>query len=332
MSRLVTVFGGSGFIGRYITERLAEDGWRVRVAVRRPNEALFTRTYGVPGQVEPVFANIRDEKSVRLAIHSARAVVNCVGVLTPSGANSFEAVHAEGAARIARLAAQEGVQRLVHLSALGADPDSASAYARSKAVGESAVRVSRPDAVILRPSVVFGPEDRFFNRFAAMARLSPIIPLFGAHTRFQPVYVEDVAAAAVNAIDDEETAGIYELGGPEVDDFAGLMRRMLEVIERRRLILPLPFWAGAAMGMLCEAASALTIGLVTPPVTRDQIRLLRQDNIVSEGARGLADLGVTPTPMEAVLPEYLWPYRPLGQYAEIRDSARRLRAHQRPGS
>ncbi|PRX37546.1 NADH dehydrogenase [Meinhardsimonia xiamenensis] len=332
MSRLVTVFGGSGFIGRYITERLAEDGWRIRVAVRRPNEALFTRTYGVPGQIEPVFANIRDEASVRLATRSADAVVNCVGVLTPSGANSFSAVHDEGAGRVARIAAEEGVERVVHVSALGADPQSPSLYARTKAAGEAAVLAARPDAVILRPSVVFGPEDQFFNRFAAMARMSPVIPVFGARTRFQPVYVEDVAAAAVNAIDNDETAGVYELGGPEIDDFAGLMRRMLDVIERRRLILPLPFWAGAAIGGVSEALSALTIGLLTPPVTRDQIRLLRRDNVVSETARGLIDLGVTPTPMEAVLPEYLWPYRPLGQYAAIRDSARRLRARHRHGA
>lgn len=329
MSRLATVFGGSGFIGRYIVERLAEDGWRVRVAVRRPNEALFVRTYGVPGQIEPVFANVRDDRSVRLATRSADAVVNCVGILAPSGANRFDAVHAEGAGRIARIAAEEGVARLVHLSALGADLDSDSVYARTKAQGEANVLAARPDAVILRPSLVFGPEDQFFNRFAALARLSPVLPVFGARTRFQPVYVEDVAVAAVNAIDDPDQRGVFELGGPEVEDFAGLMRRMLAVIERRRLILPLPLWLGAILGAVGEGASALTLGLFTPPVTRDQIRLLRRDSVVSAGARGLADLGVVPTPMELVLPQYLWPYRPLGQYAEIRDSAQRLRAHSR---
>ena len=196
---VATVFGGSGFIGRYVTQRLARAGWRVRVAVRRPDEAYFVRPYGVVGQVEPVQANIRDDASTRRAVRGAAAVVNCVGILAESGKQSFEAVIAEGAGRIARLAAEEGVGRLVHVSAIGADPDSPSAYGRAKAQGEAAVRAAFPAAVILRPSIVFGTEDQFFNRFAAMARLSPVLPIVGPDTRFQPVYVDDIAAAAVLA-------------------------------------------------------------------------------------------------------------------------------------
>ena len=200
MNKLVTIYGGSGFIGRYIARRMAKEGWRVRVAVRRPNEAIFVRPYGVVGQVEPVFCNIRDDASVRAVMQGADAVVNCVGVLNEVGKNGFDAVQAEGAGRIARIAAELGVGQLVQLSAIGADADSASAYARSKAEGEAAVRRAFPEAVILRPSVVFGSEDQFFNRFAAMTRFGPLLPVVGAETKFQPVYVDDVAQAAVKAV------------------------------------------------------------------------------------------------------------------------------------
>ena len=208
MSRLVTIYGGSGFVGRYIARRLAREGWRVRVAVRRPNEAVFVRPYGVVGQVEPVFCNIRDDVSVAQVMAGADAVVNCVGILNESGANGFDAVQAEGAARIARLSAEQGVARLVHLSALGADADSASDYARTKAEGEAAVQEHRPDAVILRPSIIFGPEDQFFNRFAGMTRMGPVLPLVGADTRFQPVYVDDVAQAAVKGVTGAAAPGV----------------------------------------------------------------------------------------------------------------------------
>jgi uncharacterized protein YbjT (DUF2867 family) len=197
MGKLVTIFGGSGFVGRYIARRMAKEGWRVRVAVRRPNEALFVRPYGTPGQVEPVACNIRDDASVRAVIRGADAVVNCVGILNRSGKNTFDAVQAEGAGRIARITASEGVGQMVHISAIGADAQSDSAYSRTKAEGEAAVLAAFPGAVILRPSIIFGTEDGFFNRFAAMSRMGPILPVVGANTRFQPVYVDDVAQAAV---------------------------------------------------------------------------------------------------------------------------------------
>ncbi|MCA3439269.1 MAG: complex I NDUFA9 subunit family protein [Rhodobacter sp.] len=326
MNKLVTIYGGSGFIGRYIARRMAKAGWRVRVAVRRPNEAIFVRPYGVVGQVEPVFCNIRDDASVRAVMQGADAVVNCVGVLNEVGRNGFDAVQAEGAARVARIAAELGVDRLVQLSAIGADPDAASAYARSKAAGEAAVRLAFPQAVILRPSVVFGAEDQFFNRFAAMTRLGPFLPVVGAGTRFQPVYVDDVAQAAVKAVLGEAAPGVYELGGPDVHSFRALMQKMLQVVQRRRLIVNIPFFVARIMGGAFDLLQTLTLGLFTNGlITRDQVRNLAHDNVVSPRARGLADLGIAPTPIDAVLPEYLWRYRPSGQFAAIRESAKNLR-------
>ena len=326
MSKLVTIYGGSGFIGRYIARRMAKEGWRVRVAVRRPNEAIFVRPYGVVGQVEPVFCNIRDDASVRTVMQGADAVVNCVGVLNEVGKNGFDAVQAEGAGRIARIAAELGVGQLVQLSAIGADAESASAYARSKAAGEAAVQEAFPAAVILRPSVVFGSEDQFFNRFAAMSRFGPILPVVGAETKFQPVYVDDVAQAAVKAVLGEAAPGIYELGGPDVHSFRELMQKMLQVVQRRRLIVNIPFFAARIMGSVFDLLQTVTLGLFTNGlITRDQVRNLARDNVVSPRARGLADLGIAPTPIDAVLPEYLWRYRPSGQYAAIKESAKNLR-------
>lgn len=326
MSKLVTIYGGSGFIGRYIARRMAKEGWRVRVAVRRPNEAIFVRPYGVVGQVEPVFCNIRDDDSVRAVMQGADAVVNCVGVLNEVGKNGFDAVQAEGAGRIARIAAELGVGQLVQLSAIGADAESTSAYARSKAAGEAAVQVAVPAAVILRPSVVFGSEDQFFNRFAAMSRFGPILPVVGAETKFQPVYVDDVAQAAVKAVLGEAAPGIYELGGPDVHSFRELMQKMLQVVQRRRLIVNIPFFAARIMGSVFDLLQTVTLGLFTNGlITRDQVRNLARDNVVSPRARGLADLGIAPTPIDAVLPEYLWRYRPSGQYAAIKESAKNLR-------
>jgi NADH dehydrogenase len=326
MSKLVTIYGGSGFIGRYIARRMAKEGWRVRVAVRRPNEAIFVRPYGVVGQVEPVFCNIRDDASVRAVMQGADAVVNCVGVLNEVGRNGFDAVQAEGAGRVARIAAELGVGRLVQLSAIGADAESASAYARSKAAGEAAVRAAYPGAVILRPSVVFGSEDQFFNRFAAMTRFGPILPVVGAETKFQPVYVDDVAQAAVKAVLGEAAPGLYELGGPDVHSFRALMQKMLQVVQRRRLVVNIPFFVARIMGGAFDLLQTLTLGLFTNGlITRDQVRNLAQDNVVSPHARGLSDLGIAPTPIDAVLPEYLWRYRPSGQYAAIKDSAKNLR-------
>jgi NADH dehydrogenase len=326
MSGLVTIFGGSGFVGRYVARRMAQAGWRVRVAVRRPNEAIFVRTYGVPGQVEPVACNIRDDASVAQALAGADAAVNCVGILAEAGANRFEAVHAEGAGRIARAAAAAGVGRLVHVSAIGADPGSPSAYARSKAAGEAAVRAAFPGAVILRPSIIFGPEDQFFNRFAAMTRTSPVLPVVGGTTRFQPVHVDDVAAAAERAIRTDVAPGVYELGGPETLSFADLMRRMLAEIRRRRIVLDLPFWIARPIATVLDGVQAATLGLFhNGMLTRDQLRNLARDNVVAPDARGLADLGIAPTPMSAVLPGYLWRHRPAGQFEALKESARNLR-------
>ena len=326
MSKLVTIYGGSGFVGRYIARRMAKEGWRVRVAVRRPNEALFVRPYGVVGQVEPVLCNIRDEASVAAAMAGADAVVNCVGILNAVGKNKFDAVQHEGAGRVARLAAAMGVQSLVHVSAIGADKDSDSRYSESKALGEAAVLAAYPGAVILRPSVIFGNEDEFFNRFAAMSRMTPILPVFGAGTKFQPVHVEDVAAAAVKGVLGQAAPGIYELGGPDTLSFAALMQAMLTAIHRRRLVLPLPRIVGRVMAFGFDAVQACTLGLIVNKVlTGDQLKNLYRDSVVAPGARGFADLGITPSALAAVLPDYLWPYRPAGQYDAIKASAKNLR-------
>ena len=326
MSKLVTIFGGSGFVGRYIARRMAKAGWRVRVAVRHPNDAMFVKSYGAVGQVEPLACNIRDDASVRGLMRGADAVVNCVGILNRSGRNTFDAVQAEGAGRIARIAAETGVGTLVHLSAIGADAASASAYARSKAAGEAAVTAAFPTAMILRPSIIFGTEDGFFNRFAAMSRLGPVLPVVGAATRFQPVYVDDVAAAAVMGILGQAKPGVYELGGPEVATFRSLMDRMLAVIHRRKLVLNVPFFVASLMGFGFDALQTVTLGLIeNKMITRDQVANLRRDNVVTPGRMGFAALGIEPAAMDAVLPEYLWRYRPSGQYAAIKDSARNLR-------
>ncbi|NND18826.1 MAG: complex I NDUFA9 subunit family protein [Silicimonas sp.] len=325
MSKLVTIYGGSGFVGRYVTRRMARQGWRVRVAVRRPNEAHFVKPYGVVGQVEPIFCNIRDDDSVRQVMSGADVVVNCVGILEESGRNTFGAVQHDGAERIARIATEQGVSRLVQVSAIGADPESESEYARTKGLGEQAVIAAFPRATILRPSIIFGPEDEFFNRFAGMARLTPAIPLFGAETKFQPVYVDDVAAAAEKAVLGKAEAGVYELGGPDVNTFRELVQQMLGIIRRRRLVIGLPFWTGRAMGRVFGALSYLTGGLAPAPVTVDQVKQLERDNVVSEGARTLADLGIRATALEAVLPSYLWMYRPDGQYSDLTRSAKNLK-------
>lgn len=326
MSKLVTIYGGSGFVGRYIARRMAKAGWRVRVAVRRPNEALHVKPYGSPGQVEPVFCNIRDDASVRAVLQGADAVVNCVGILGEVGKNRFDAVQAEGAGRIARIAAEQGLTALVHISAIGADAGSDSQYQRSKAEGEALVQAAMPKAVILRPSVVFGTEDQFFNRFAGMTRFSPFLPVVGPETRFQPVYVDDVAAAAELALTTGVAPGIYELGGPDVATFRELMVQMLAEIRRNRVLVTVPFFVAKIMGSTFDILQKISFGLFTNGVlTRDQVRNLARDNVVNDGARGFADLGLTPTPMSAVLPDYLYAHRVGGQYKAINESAERLR-------
>ncbi|MFD1160272.1 complex I NDUFA9 subunit family protein [Roseovarius aestuarii] len=326
MSKLVTIYGGSGFVGRYIARRMSKAGWRVRVAVRRPNEAMHVKPYGVVGQVEPLLCNIRDDNSVRSVMQGADAVVNCVGTFDRKGRNNFDAVQHEGAERIARIAAEEGVARLVHISAIGADVNSDSMYARTKAQGEEGVLAHFPTAVILRPSVIFGPEDGFFNRFAAMSRLGPMLPIVGAETKFQPVYVDDVAHAVEMGVKGDAASGIYELGGPDASTFRELMQEMLGVIRRRRLVLNIPFWLAGIMAGVMEVVQTITLGLVRAQITRDQVASLRVDNIVSDEAKGFTDLGIDPTATEAVLPDYLWRFRPAGQYEALKESAENLRA------
>lgn len=326
MSKLVTIYGGSGFVGRYVARRMAKAGWRVRVAVRRPNEALFVRPYGVVGQVEPIFCNIRDDASVHQALQGADAVVNCVGTFDKGGKNNFDAVQDEGATRIARLAAEEGVSQMVHISAIGADIEADSAYATSKGNGEAGVLKHMPNAVILRPSVIFGPEDGFFNRFGGMARMGPVLPIAGGNTLFQPVYVDDVAHAAALGAMGQAAGGIYELGGPDVESFRTLMNRMLGVIHRRRLVLNMPNLIAKIIAFGFDMLQAVSLGLFkNTMLTRDQLITLKHDNVVSDSAKGFADLGIQPTTMEAVLPDYLWRFRPSGQYDAIKDSARNLR-------
>lgn len=326
MSKLVTIYGGSGFVGRYIARRMARAGWRVRVAVRRPNEAMFVRTYGAVGQVEPVLCNVRNDASVLQVMQGADAVINCVGILIEAGKNRFEAVQAEGATRIARIASENGVARMVQVSAIGADMESDSDYASSKGEGEEGVLKYMPDAMILRPSIIFGQEDEFFNRFAGMTRMLPFLPVAGGDSRFQPVYVDDVAHAAEMGATGRAAGGVYELGGPDIETFRGLMTRMLDVINRRRLIVNLPGWMAWLMAFGFDFLQKVTLGLFTNSMlTRDQLKNLKNDSVVAEGAKGFADLGIEPMSMESVLPDYLWRFRPSGQFDAIKESARNLR-------
>lgn len=308
---LITVFGGSGFVGRHLVRELARKGYRVRVAVRRPNEALFLRPLGDVGQVQPVQANIRDKRSCAAAIDGASAVINLVGVLFEAGGQRFDAIHEIGARRLASLAAEAGVSRFVQMSAIGADDKAEAEYARSKAAGEAAALECFPGATIVRPSIIFGPEDQFFNRFAAMARLSPALPLVGGGTtKYQPVYVKDVAAAIAAILERDDLAGkTLELGGPEVLTFRQLMELTLKVIERKRFLVPVPFFQARLMAVFLQ-------WLPSPLLTTDQVKLLKTDNVVGEGALTFADLDIKPTSMEAVLPTYLYRFRRTGQFAK----------------
>ncbi|MEM6384228.1 MAG: complex I NDUFA9 subunit family protein [Pseudomonadota bacterium] len=313
--KLVTVFGGSGFLGRYVVRELAKKGYRVRVAVRRPDLAGHLQPMGAVGQVHAVQANLRFDWSVDRAIEGADAVVNLVGILFESGKQSFSSIQADGPALIAQACAKAGISNFVHMSAIGADATSDAGYARTKALGEHAVLLAVPDAIIMRPSIVFGPEDEFFNRFANMARFSPILPVVGPTTKFQPVYVGDVGDAVALAIDGAAKPGtIYELGGPEIDTFEGLMERMLKVIERRRPIIALPRNVAMLQARVFEL-------LPKPVLTVDQVKLLAKDNVVSQAAlddsRTLEGLGLTASAMDAILPTYLWRYRKHGQYAAL---------------
>lgn len=321
---LVTIFGGSGFLGRHVAHELARRGWRIRIAARRPDLAFHTQPSGRVGQIQAVQANLRYPESLLPALQNADAVVNLVGILRETGAQSFAAVNHRGARAVAEAAKAAGIENFVHISALGADPAAASLYARTKAAGEVAVREAVPGAVIFRPSVVFGPEDQFFNRFAAMARLMPALPLIGGgKTKLQPVYVGDVATAIGRALDGEARTGhIYELGGPEVVSLREIITFVLRVTERRRLLVPIPFWLASLIGGVTEIAMKASLGFFPElfVLTRDEVALLRRDNIVSDQAaaeqRNLAGLGIIPESFEALVPTYLARYRKTGRFTE----------------
>ena len=308
---LVTVFGGSGFIGRHLIRRLCAKGYRVRVAVRRPNEALFLKPMGDVGQVQLVQANVRDDRSVAAAVAGATTVVNLVGILFEAGKQKFSSVQAEAPGRIAAAAKAAGVRRVIHLSAIGASAESDAHYAQSKAAGEAALKAAFSDATILRPSIVFGPEDDFFNRFAGLARMMPFLPLIdGGETKFQPVYVGDVADAIMACLDDVSTAGkVFELGGPRVYTFRELMEIVLHETGRKRLLIKIP-------SGLAKFKAAFLQMAPKPMLTVDQVRLLAYDNVVSDGAKGFKALGIAPTTVEAIVPSYLWRFRPKGQFED----------------
>jgi len=303
MRKLATVFGGSGFIGRYVVARLAAQGYVVRVAVRDVERAKFLRPMGGVGQIVPLYAPLQEEALVARATEGAEVVINLTGILAESHKGDFQRVHAQGAGRIARLAASSVARHLVHVSAIGADAKSPSLYARSKAAGEEAVRSAYPRAVILRPSILFGPEDQFFNRFAGMAAISPVLPIVGAATKFQPVYVGDVADAIIASLSRPCSGATFELGGPEVKTFRQLLETMLKIIERKRTILDLPLSLAKIQAVFLERLPGKLL-------TNDQIKLLQRDNVVADAALDLTSLGITPTRMDLILPSYLARYRP----------------------
>ena len=321
-SQLVVVFGGSGFVGRHVVGTLAKRGYRVRVAVRHPERALFLQTLGRVGQIVAVQANLRYPASVRRAVERADHVVNLVGVLQESGRQTFDALQAEGAGDIARAAAEAGAG-MVHVSAIGAHAASASEYATAKARGEGFVREAVPGAVVLRPSVVFGNGDSFFNRFAELGRALPVLPLAGAETRFQPVFVGDVAEAAARAVDGRAMPGaVYELGGPDVVTLRRIVDFTLATIGRKAAVVPMPWPLARIQGHALEIVDRLTLGLLPDALklSRDQVELLRTDNVVSDAARSegrtLEGLGIAPTGYEAIAESYLWRFRKAGQFTD----------------
>ncbi len=298
-SRRVTVFGGSGFLGREIVKRVAAQGSVVRVAVRHPERASFLEDIGQGGQVERVRADVWDEPSVARAVHGSTWIINTVGHYVEKSTATFDQVHGQGAMHVARQARTVGAERLIHISGLGADPDSDSPYVRARGIGENLVREAFGDVTILRPSVIFGPEDSFLNTLAGLARQSPVLPLFGqGHTKLQPVFVGNVADACVSALANPATIGrVYELGGPGVHTYKALLRMVIREIGKRRALVPIPFF-------IWDALAALMAVLPNPPLTRDQVTLMRRDNIVGATALTLKDLAIAPVSVEEVLPSY----------------------------
>ena len=312
---LVTVFGGSGFVGSQVVQALARRGWRVRIACRRPDRAWKLQTSGTVGQLQAVRCDVTRREDVDSALRGTDAAVNLVGILYESGRRSFHAMHVEASRNIAEACAAGGVGRLVQISAIGANPESRSDYALSKAAAEMAVREVKPDAVVIRPSIVFGAGDDFLNRFAALASMAPALPLIGGgQTKFQPVYVADVAEAVARAVALPEAAGrTFELGGPAVMTFEDVLKLIRRETYRSFGLFPLPFFAARIIGSVAQLSALVG---VPPVLTRDQVVLLQSDNVVAEGAEGLAALGIEPTGIEAIAPSYLWRYRKGGQFAE----------------
>lgn len=312
---LVTVFGGSGFIGKQAVHALARAGWRVRVAVRKPGMAFDLRPMGDVGQIQLVRCDVTSKEDVAAALNGADAAVNLVGVLYESGKRSFDAMHVDASRNIAEACAALNIPRLVQMSALGADAASPSAYGRTKAEAEAAVRAAKPDAVILRPSVVFGSDDGFLNNFGSMATYAPALPLIGGgKTRFQPVYVGDVAEVIVQAAGRADVGGrTFELGGPAVWSFEDILKYILRETKRQRLLIDIPFPIARIIGGLAQITAAFGI---KPVLSKDQVLMLETDNVVSAGAEGLAAFNIEPTGLEAIAPAYLWRYRTGGQFAE----------------
>jgi uncharacterized protein YbjT (DUF2867 family) len=313
--KIVTVFGGSGFLGRHVVRALCRQGWRVRVASRRPHLAGDVKLAGDVGQVQLVQANVRNRNSILRALENAEAVVNLVGIMPERGPQSFQGTHVLGAANIAQLAAEAGITNFTYVSAIGANKDSKSNYFRTKAEAEAATREAIPSAVIVRPSIIFGPEDGFFTRFALMSRFSPVLPLIGSSTKFQPIYVGDVAQAVANAVSRPDAAAkTFELGGPRTYTMKQLLQYITREIDRPRMLLPLPIPVAAPMGYVIGALSRLN-PFFGPPLTGDQVQMLKTDTVVSPGAGTISDLGVTTLEtVESITPTYLWRHRPHGQF------------------
>ncbi len=320
----VTIFGGTGFIGRYITHRLARAGWRVRVATRRPHEAIFVKQFGEVGQVEPILANIRDEASTLRAIQGADAVINCTNIATESGKQNFENVNVAGADRIARLTAKAGISKLIHISRIAASADSESKYLRSKADGEVAVSAAHPDAVILRTGLAYGTEDKLLNGYASLSRFSLVLPITKGDRKFQPVFVDDIAKAAEAVLDQGQTGKTFELGGPDILSLRELVQKVLTTIDRKRVVLNLPTGIARFKAWFFEVGSKAIGGLYAPLVTRDQIAQLDQDAIVAADASGFVDLGINPIALDSVIDSYLYCYRPKGQYTALTQSGKNI--------
>ena len=320
-SKKVTVFGGTGFLGRYIVQRLARQGWMINVVTRNPSEALFLKTAGYIGQINLVQGDFINFENLKSILKDSNVLINCVGILNESANQKFKFLHSDAPAKLAHYATELGIDKFINISSIGADESSNSEYAKTKGLGEIRIRQAFPDAIILRSSVIFGAEDKFFNLFSSIATLSPVIPVVGGKTLFQPVYVDDIAFAIEKILMDPKLThknGVtYELGGPEVFCFRDLMQKMLSTIKRRRFILEIPFWIANIMCPLVYVANKLSINTIPLLITTDQIKQLKKNNIVSEKELGFGDLEIFPRVIDAILPTYLNRYRPKGQFCDL---------------